>query len=567
MATIIECVPNFSEGRNRRIIQAIAQSVRDTDGATLLDVDAGADFNRTVYTFVGNPEAVVEAAFNAVRTGLQLIDMTRHTGEHPRQGAADVVPFIPIQDATWEQCIELSHRLGKRVGEELGIPVFLYAKSAQRPDRVAMPDIRKGEYEALEEKLKRPDFKPDYGPQVFVPRSGAMVTGARQFLIAYNINMNTAVKGKAHGIALDIRESGRAKRDEAGEIVRDADGRAVNQPGTLPTTQAAGMMYDARTAQVSMNLLDYTKVGLHHAFEEVKRQAALRGDGLGVTGSEIVGVVPKQALLDAARFHCEDTGAKLPTSEVAQMNLAVEYLGLSDLYPFKLEEKVIEVMLEGGTVSPKALPPEPPGPLMGLGVAEFTEVLASSSPAPGGGSVSALAGALAAGLAAMVARLTRGKQYAAVEGEMADLCKEADALRERLEKAVDEDTEAFNQVMAAFKLPRDTEAEQAARAEAIQEATKGATRVPYAVMELGLEALRFCERVAEVGNTNSASDAGVGALLGLACVRGACFNVRINLKAIDDESFAEDWHRKARALYTDAQAVHDRALAHMERNL
>jgi len=567
MPKIIECVPNFSEGRSRRIIQAIAQSIRDTKGATLLDVDPGADFNRTVYTFVGEPDAVLEAAFNAVKRGTELIDMTQHTGEHPRQGAADVVPFIPVSpDATWDDCIELSHKLGKRVGEELGIPVYLYAKSAQRPDRVKMPDIRKGEYEALPEKMKDPSFKPDYGPFEFVPKSGVTVTGARDFLIAYNINLNTNVKGKAHAVALEIRESGRAMRDEQGEIVRDENGKAVNVPGTLPTTQAAGMMYNADIAQVSMNLLDYRKVGLHTAFEEVGRQAA-KQDGLAVTGSEIVGVVPKQALLDAAKFHCEDSGKQLPVDEWDQMLLAVEYLGLNDLYPYKLEENVIEVMLEKGTVSPKALPPVPPGPLMGLGVAEFTEVLASSSPAPGGGSVAALCGALSAGLAAMVARLTRGKKYAAVEGEMAVLCKDADALRERLEKKVDEDTEAFNRVMAAFKMPKSDDGEMAMRGAAIEEATKGATLVPFSVMELGLEALRFCERVAEEGNANSASDAGVGILLGLVCVRGAYYNVRINLASLSDEAFREEWRAKAERVLAEAVEAQDRALKFMETKL
>ncbi len=564
---IIECVPNFSEGRNQRIIQAIAQAVRDTEGATLLDVDAGADFNRTVYTIVGEPDNVLEAAFNAMKVGTELIDMSTQTGEHPRQGACDVVPFIPVSDdATWEQCIELSHRFGKRVGEELGIPIYLYAKSAQRPDRVRMPDIRKGEYEALERKMKDPEFKPDYGPQEFLPKSGVTVTGARQFLVAYNINMNTGIKRKAHTIALDIRESGRAKRDDKGEIVRDENGKAIKQPGTLPTTQAGGMMYDANTAQVSMNLLDFTKVSLHHAYDEVVLQAK-KQEGLEVTGSEIVGVVPKQALLDAAANHCKNEGKDLPADEWDQMLLAVDYLGLNDLSSFKLEENVIEVMLEKGTVSAKALPPVPPGPLMGLGVNEFAEVLASSSPAPGGGSVAALAGALSAGLSAMVARLTRGKQYAAVEGEMADKCKEADTLRERLEKLVDADTEAFNQVMAGFKLPKSNDAEITARTAAIQEATKGATLVPFEVMKQGVEALKFAERAAEVGNTNSASDSGVAALLGLACVRGACFNVRINLKDITDTDFVEEWNSKAKVLYAEAVEIHDRALAHMDRNL
>lgn len=567
MPKIIECVPNFSEGRSRRVIQAIAQSIRETEGATLLDVDPGADFNRTVYTIVGEPDAVLEAAFNAVKTGTELIDMSQQTGEHPRQGAADVVPFIPVSDeATWDDCIELSHKLGKRVGEELGIPIYLYAKSAQRPDRVKMPDIRKGEYEALAVKMKNPDFKPDYGPAEFVPKSGVTVTGARDFLIAYNINMNSNMKKKAHTIALDIRESGRAKRDEKGVIVRDEKGKAVKQPGTLPTTQAAGMMFNLDIAQVSMNLLDYQKVSLHHAFEEVKCQAA-KQEGLEVTGSEIVGVVPKQALLEAAKYHCEDTGKTLPESEWDQMELAVEYLGLNDLYPYKLEENVIEVMLEKGTVSPKAMPPIPPGPLMGLGVSEFTEVLASSSPAPGGGSVAALCGALAAGLGAMVARLTRGIKYAAVEGEMADRCRDGDVLREKLEKKVDEDTEAFNKVMAAFKLPKKSEDEITARTSAIQEGTKGATLVPYSVMELGLESLKLCERMAEVGNENSASDAGVGLLLGMVCVRGAYYNVRINLNDIEDEAFCEVWGGKAEKLLGEARDIHDRAIDQMEKKL
>ena len=566
MPKIVECVPNFSEGRNRSVIQAIAQAVRDTRGATLLDVDAGPDFNRTVYTLVGDPESVLAAAFNAVKKGVEVIDMRLHSGEHPRQGAADVVPFIPVREVSWEECIDLSHRLGRRLGEELGIPVYLYARSAQRPDRVRLPDIRKGEYEALSEKMKDPDFKPDYGPQVFLPRTGVVTTGARQFLIAYNINLNTNVKAKAHNIALEIRESGHSRRDAAGQIVRDAEGKAVNVPGTLPTTQAAGMMYDANTAQVSMNLLDYTQVGLHHAIEEVRRLAA-QETGLAVLGSEIVGVVPKQALLDAARFHCERSGTPLPAGDRDQMLLAVDYLGLDHLYPFRLEEKVIEVMLEKGTVSPKARPPEAPGPLMGLSVADFSEVLASSSPAPGGGSVAALCGGLAAGLAAMVARLTRGKAYAEVEGEMSELAKAADALRAKLEQKVDEDTEAFNRVMAAFRLPKNSEAEKVARAAAIQEATKGAVRVPFSVMELGLAALKHCARVAEAGNAKSASDAGVGALLALACVRGACFNVRINLASIEDKAFCEEWHGKAKALFAEAQAIHDRALAAMEKNL
>jgi glutamate formiminotransferase / formiminotetrahydrofolate cyclodeaminase len=566
MAKIIECVPNFSDGRSRRVIQGIAQAIRDCGEATLLDVDPGADFNRTVYTLVGGPEAVVEAAFQAIKAGMELIDMSQQTGEHPRQGAADVVPFIPIQESSWEECIELSHKLGKRCGEELGLPMYLYAKSAQRPDRVRMPDIRKGEYEALPVKMKNPDFKPDYGPQVFLPKSGITVTGARQILIAYNINLNSNMKKKAHTIALDIRESGRAKRDDKGVIVRDSDGKALKQPGSLPTTQAAGMMYNKDIAQVSMNLLDYTQVNLHHAFEEVKKQAA-KQEGLKVTGTEIVGLVPKAALLAAATFHCEDTGKKLPENEWDQMLLAVDYLGLEDLAPFKLEEKVIEVMIEKGTVSPSAMPPEPAGPLMGLGVGEFAEVLSSSSPAPGGGSVAALCGVLSAGLSAMVARLTRGKKYAAFEGEMAVLCKEADELREILEKKVDEDTEAFNQVMAGFKMPKGDDAEIAARDAAIQEATKGATLVPFSVMELSLAALRFCEPVARDGNTNSASDAGVAALLGLVAVKGAHYNVRINLADLEDKAFCDEYRGKADAILAEAQQIHDRCLEHMEKNI
>jgi len=396
MEKIVECVPNFSEGRDKSVIDAISAAIKAVEGVKLLNVDPGADFNRTVYTFVGEPEPVLEAAFQAAKVGIALIDMTKHKGEHARMGALDVMPFIPIKGVTQDDCIKLSKRFGERMAEELGVPVFLYANSAKKPERVRLPDIRKGEYEALEEKFKDPTFAPEYGKAVFVPKSGATATGAREILIAYNINLDTNDKSIAGKIAGKIRTSGVLKKDKNGEKIIGSDGKPERIPGRFKGVQAGGMMYDENIAQVSMNLLNYHKVSLHDAYEASSEEAEKLG--AKVTGSEIVGLVPKEALVLAGRFYLKKEGKSVSTDEEELVAIAIERLGLSQLYPFNPEDKVIDYMVEET------------GPLASLSIKGFLSETASSSPAPGGGSVAALSGALGTALSSMVCNLTIGKE-------------------------------------------------------------------------------------------------------------------------------------------------------------
>ncbi|UCH71429.1 MAG: glutamate formimidoyltransferase, partial [Thermoplasmatales archaeon] len=443
MMKIVECVPNFSEGRDKAVIEAIAASIKTTDGVKLLNVDPGADFNRTVYTFVGEPEAVLKGAFKATKVGIALIDMTKHKGEHARMGALDVMPFIPIKDVTKEDCIKLSKKFGEWMAKELGIPVFLYANSATKPERIKLPNIRKGEYESLEEKFKDPSFKPDYGKPVFIPKSGATATGAREILIAYNINLNTNDKNIASKIAGIIRTSGVVKKDKNGEKIIGSDGKPKRIPGLFKDVQAGGMMYNEDIAQISMNLLNYHNVSLHDVFEACKDEAEKLG--AKVTGSEIVGLLPKEALILAGKFYSKKKGINI-SDEEELFSIAVNELGLSDLYIFNPEKKVIEYMVEEV------------GPLVSLKVKEFLSELASSSPAPGGGSVAAISGALGAALTSMVCNLTVGKEkYADVKDEIKDTLNKSEKLRKELTKLIDEDTNAFNDLMKAFKMPKETE--------------------------------------------------------------------------------------------------------------
>jgi len=414
MDRIIECVPNFSEGRDEAVIQAIAAAIKTVKNVKLLDIDAGRDFNRTVYTFVGEPEAVFEAACRAAKIGIQLIDMRKHHGEHPRMGALDVIPFIPIKGVTDEECIELSKRFGEWLSREMGIPVFLYAKSATREDRVKLPDIRKGEYEALEEKFKDPNFKPDYGEPIFIPKSGATATGCRDILIAYNVNLSTNDKKIASEIAGIIRTSGRVKKDKNGNKILDENGKPIRIPGRFKWLQAGGMMYNENIAQVSMNLLNYKEVNMHDVYEAIKEEAEKYG--VTVTGSEIVGLVPKDALIKSGRFYAERKNIKVEDEEEL-VELAIKELGLSDLYPFKPEEKIIEYLIEEK------------GELISKSFYEFIEDVASSKPAPGGGSVAAAVGAMGAALAAMVCNLTIGKKkYSDVEEEMKKTLTESERM-------------------------------------------------------------------------------------------------------------------------------------------
>ena len=530
MDRIIECVPNFSEGRDEAVIQAIAAAIKTVKDVKLLDVDAGKDFNRTVYTFVGEPEAVFKAACNAAKIGIQLIDMRKHQGEHPRMGALDVIPFIPIKGVKDEECIELSKRFGEWLAKEMGIPVFLYAKSATREDRVKLPDIRKGEYEALEEKFKDLKFKPDYGEPVFIPKSGATATGCRDILIAYNVNLSTNDKKIASEISGIIRTSGRVKRDEHGNKVIGPDGKPIRIPGRFKWLQAGGMMYNENIAQVSMNLLNYKEVNMHDVYEAIKEEA--KKYGVTVTGSEIVGLVPKDALIRSGRFYADKKKIEIKDEEEL-VELAIKELGLSDLYPFKPEEKIIEYLIEEK------------GELISKPLYEFIEDVASSKPAPGGGSVAAAVGAMGAALVAMVCNLTIGKKkYSDVEEEMKKTLVESEKIKRKLEKLVDEDTKAFNNVMKAFSLPKETEDDKKKRIEEIQNSFKLAASIPLETAENCMKILDLAYIVAEKGNKNSITDAGVSALLAYTGVKSAILNVEINLASIKDKKFVEENKRK-----------------------
>jgi glutamate formiminotransferase/formiminotetrahydrofolate cyclodeaminase len=525
MDKIVECVPNFSEGKDKSIINSISAAIETVDGIKLLNVDPGEDFNRTVYTFVGEPEPILEAAFRAAKIGISLIDMTKHKGEHARMGALDVCPFIPIKGVTDNDCINLSKKFGNRLAKDIGIPVFLYAKSAIKPERTRLPAIRKGEYEALEEKFNDPSFKPDFGKPEFVPKSGATATGCRDILLAYNINLNTNDKSIASKISGKIRTSGVIKKDKNGNKILDPDGKPVRIPGKFKGVQAGGMMYDENIAQVSMNLLNYRNVNLHDVFEAVKEEAEKLG--AKATGSEIVGLVPKESLILAGKFYSEKDGLKISDDEEL-VSIAIDKLGLSELYPFKPEEKVIEYMVEEI------------GPLASMKINSFLSELASSSPAPGGGSVAALAGSLGSALSSMVCNLTIGKEkYSDVQDTIKKTLRKSEKIRKDLTRLIDEDTNAFNDVMKAFKMPKETDAQKEKRSKAIQEGYKIAANVP-------LETARTCEKildvsriVAEHGNQNSITDSAVSALMAQAGVESAILNVKINLGSIKDEKFVK----------------------------
>ncbi len=524
MRRIVECVPNFSEGRDLALIGQITGEIEKIPDVKLLDVDPGADTNRTVVTFVGSPDAVVEAAFQAIRKASELIDMQKHQGAHARMGATDVCPFVPVGGVTMEECAELARRLGKRVGEELQIPVYLYEYAAASPQRSNLADIRAGEYEGLAEKLTQAEWKPDFGPARMNIRSGATVIGARRFLIAYNVNLNTRDRRKATDIALDIREKGRARRDENGKIVRDAEGQIVRNPGILKAVKAVGWYIDEyQMAQISMNLVDMETTPFHAAFDEVERQAGLRG--LRVTGSELVGLIPLQAMLAAGRHYLKRQGSSTAVSERELVRIAIQSLGLNEISPFTPEERIIEYQLQDRNAAP----------LIHLSVNDLVDELASDSPAPGGGSISSLAAALAAGLTAMVAALSYGKKgYEEVADEIEEVGIRSHHLKDRLLALVDADTASFNAVMSAMRLPRKTEEQQEARQAALQQATLQSIDVPLEVSRLALEVLDLARRMGEIGNQNSLSDAGVAVLQSRAALEGAAMNVLINLPGLQD---------------------------------
>jgi len=491
----------------------------------LLDVDPGAATNRTVYTFVGAPQDVLEAAFQAIRKGVELIDMRRHKGEHARQGACDVCPFIPIDGASMKDCVELSRRLAERVGRELDVPVYLYAEAAVRPERRRLPDIRAGEYEALEEKLKDPEWKPDFGPAKFNAKAGATAVGARNFLIAYNVNLNTASVALAKDIAFAIRESGRLKRDAKGEKMKGPDGKDLREPGMFKGVQATGWFIpEYHRAQVTINILDIDAAPVHEVYDACCELAAQKG--LRVTGSEVVGLVPRRVLLEAGRYFCKKQGQSTGVCEDELMETALQSLGLSDVAPFDPAAKVIEERFRR------------PTPLADAPLKKFLRELASRAPAPGGGSVAALSGALAAALCAMVSVLTHEKKgYEAVREEMEVMAVKAQELLKSMIRAVDDDTEAFNKLMAAMGLPKEDAAQAAARKAAITAATKAATLEPLGVLEKQVAVLDCVALAEKKGNPNAASDAGVAGLMARAAALGAYYNVLINLAGIKEKAW------------------------------
>ncbi|HUT07483.1 MAG TPA: glutamate formimidoyltransferase [Candidatus Latescibacteria bacterium] len=534
---LVECVPNFSEGRDPEKIKAIVREVEAVPGVKLLDVDPGASTNRTVVTFIGTPESVKEAAFRAVAKAAEVIDMRVHKGAHSRIGATDVCPFVPVSGVTMEDCVRLAGELGARIAGELGIPVYLYEAAARTPERRNLATVRAGEYEGLPEKFKDRRWAPDFGEPVFNPKSGATVVGAREFLIAYNINLNTRDRKLAHEIALSLRESGRAKRDKDGNVVKDGLGNAVKVPGKFKEIKSVGWyIEDYGMAQISVNFTNYKITPIHVVFDEARKLAGKLG--LRVTGSELVGLIPKEALLMAGRYYLEKQAKSPGVPEEELIRTAVRSLGLNDVTPFAAEKKIIEYQFE-----------KDGHPLVGLTLREFADELSMDSPAPGGGSVAALCGALSAALSAMVANLTVGKKgFEEVRGVMIATAVRAQALKDELLEAVDRDTRAFNKVMEAFRLPKTTPEQAFEKERAVEEANKEATLVPLEVLEKAGEAVALARVAAAKGNKNSVSDAGVAGLAGQAAGEGAYYNVLINLAGIKDSKFVADVRRRAERL-------------------
>jgi len=547
---LVECVPNFSEGRDQGVIDAIVAAIASVEGAHLLDVDPGRDTNRTVVTFVAPLERAAEAAFRGIAKAAELIDMAKHHGEHPRMGATDVCPFVPLGTTTMDECVALARQLGERVGSELKIPVYLYEYAATKDDRRNLAEIRAGEYEGLPAKLADAHWKPDFGPAKMNARAGATVIGARKFLIAYNVNLNTRDKKRASDIALAIREQGRKKRDAHGQFVMDMNGDFIFDPGTLKVCKAVGWFIDEyQRAQVSINLTDFDVTPPHVAFEEVARQAAERG--LRATGSELVGLVPLAAMRRAGQFYLDKQGASAGVPEPMLVETAIQSLGLRELGGFDPMQKIIEYCVAGDS------------PLASSSVREFVDVTSTDAPVPGGGSVAALCGSLAASLTAMVANLTHGKKgYESVSSEMSTLATQAQSLKDEFLRAVDDDARAFDAVMVANRLPKATPDELARREAAIQAATQRAIDVPFGVMRLCEKTLPLVERVAEKGNKNSISDAGVAALVLGAAVGGAWLNVLINLPGLGDRDQAnrlrKDGDAVARRIADAAQSIANR---------
>jgi glutamate formiminotransferase/formiminotetrahydrofolate cyclodeaminase len=547
MKKVIECVPNFSEGRDLEVIRQITAAIESVEGIALLNVDPGASTNRTVVTFAGEPEAAVEAAFRGIQKAAELIDMRKQHGAHPRMGATDVCPFIPVSNVSWEEAIDCARELGKRVGDELKIPVYLYEKAAKDPSRSNLSVIRSGEYEGFFEKIKEPAWKPDFGPAVFNEKSGATVIGAREFLVAYNVNLNTKAVRRATSVAFDVRENGRVKTEDGtpqGKPVLDANGEPVRVPGLLKHVKAIGWYVEEYgMAQVSTNLTNLDETPLHAAFDACNEAASKRG--LRVTGSEVVGMLPKKCLVEAGKYFLRKQKWSEGASEEELIAIAIRSMGLDELKPFDPKERIIELKMESAAKKS----------LVKMDLRQFCNETLSDSPAPGGGSVAALMGALGVSLGGMVANLSAGKrgwddkiQY------FSDWAVKAQHLKDELLFLVDEDTAAFNKVMAAFGLSKDSAEEKAARSAAIQAANKYAAEIPLRVMETAFTAYQLLAEMAEKGNPASISDVGVGLLALHACIEGAALNVRINLAGLKDEKLKSALQDKVQKIAADSKS-------------
>lgn len=562
---IVECVPNFSEGRDKNVIRQITDVIEECEGVKLLDVDPGEATNRTVVTFVGEPEAVAEAAFRAVRKAGELIDMRKHHGAHPRIGATDVLPIIPVSGITLEECAELARRLAKRIAEEINIPCYCYEAAAFKPERRNLAVCRKGEYEGIQERITDSDEAPDFGARPFdedVARTGCTVVGARDFLIAVNFNLNSTSTRRANAIAFDVREKGRPSREGnpiIGKVRKDADGNPIMIPGTLKATKAIGWYIEEYgIAQVSMNITDINVTPLHVAFEEVCRCAQNRG--LRVTGTEIVGLTPKRTLIEAGKYFLQKQHRSVGIPEEDIIGIAIKSLGLDDLKPFMPEEKVIEFMLDGGARNGKRL--------IDLTVKGFADETARESPAPGGGSVSAYMGALGASLGTMVANLSSHKPgWDERWDEFSHWAEYGMEVESELLRLVDEDTEAFNRIMSAFGMPKGTEEEKRLRSDAIQQATLFAARVPLETMKASLKVFDLCREMVDKGNPNSVSDAGVGALAARSAVIGAGMNVKINASSLKDREMAQSLITEANTIIAEAVAAEEEIIRKVEEKI
>jgi len=560
MKQIVECVPNFSEGRNPEVIRQITDEIRSIEGVKLLNIDPGKATNRTVVTFVGEPDAILEAAFLVVKKASELIDMSKHKGEHPRFGATDVCPLVPVRGISMDEVVILARKLAARIGEELKIPVYCYEKAAFIKERQNLADVRSGEYEGLKEKLSDPNWKPDFGPAEFNPRTGAIAVGARNFLVAYNINLNTTSTRRANAIAYDIREKGRVKREGnklTGRIITDNEGNPVYEPGALKAVKAIGwFIKEYGIAQISINLTDITITPIHVAFEEACRGAEERG--IRVTGSELVGMVPLNAILEAGRYFLRKQQRSCGVSDRELIKIAVKSLGLNDLYEFKPQEKIIEYMLDDNNDSK----------LVRLTAVDFMLETASESPAPGGGSVSAYIGSLGAALGTMVANISSHKRgWDDRWEEFSEWAEKGKHYQEELLALVDEDTIAFNALMSAYAMPRLSEKEKEERDIKIKDATRQAILVPFRIMQVSLDALGVVRAMAEIGNPNSVSDAGVGALAIKTAVMGAHLNVKINIAVLDDKEFTERILKETTRIEKETIGIVDRVLEEVNRRI